>query len=123
MARTPEIILSPAQQRRVLRLILRQKRRQLLAIEQELNSRRFRTDDDETEGAVLEQINECFVERRGLSAQISALGGTGGIPFPTDDEIEQLSEAVERLDRVTLSTASTREVISAAHALVGTFPS
>lgn len=117
------VTLTPAQQRMVLLLIMRAKHRQLLILEQELASRRFRIDDTFTEGEVLEEINDCFIEREGLEAKIKAAEGTGDIAFPNDDEIKRLSQAVARLDHVTLSTASTQEVIAAAHDLIGTFPS
>ena len=122
MAQPPNVTLTPARQRKVLLLIMRAKHRQLLMLEQELAVRRFKIDDDATEGEVHEQINDCFIERQGLEAKIIAVEGTGNIPFPSDEEINRLAEAVGRLDHVSLSTASTKDVISAAHGLIGTFP-
>jgi hypothetical protein len=121
-AKAASVALSPTQRREALRLILTAKFQKLLLLEQQLNQRRFLANDGVTEGTVLERINDCFIERQGVAARLLAIGGTGAIPFPSDKEISDLSAAVRRLDHATLSSAATRDLINAAHALVATFP-
>jgi hypothetical protein len=116
------VTISPTQQREILRIILSAKYQQLLAIEQELNARRFVADDGVSEGTILQEINDCFIERKGVKARLDAIMGAGQIPFPTDDEITKLSAAVRRLDHVRLSTTATRALIDASQGLISTFP-